>query len=328
MAVMPEMPDQFAEVGYPFLTALHEAGRCAEGRDTRYAMERLQVRGQAGQVIGTDGRQALILGGFRLPFQDDVLVPAVPVFGLKELLQNGPVRVGRTADGLCIGVGDWLLWLAGDPESRFPDVEGVVRRSVGGTRLRVGDEDAAKLMAELPKLPNADDEYAPVSVMVNATPALKAGAGHVRLANSAATGPAANWTFNRTYLHRALLLGFRDFSTKKATGNLVAVHGKHTYLFALLDSDQPVPAPPKVVSTPQPPQGESRMRPPDPSRRPEPEDDGPYLFAEAEALRTLLGNAMAQSTRLVNLLKNYRRQRKAVRTALTSLQRIQLGAGR
>ena len=329
--VPPAAPPDFGVVSHAFLAALHEAGRCAAGEDTKYAVSRVHVRGAAGQVVGTDGKQALVTGGFRLPFHDDVLVPALPVFGLKELARDRPVRVGRTEAGLCVGAGEWLVWLPADAAAAFPDVDGVVRRTQGGTRLVVGDADAARLVADLPKMPEADAAYAPVTVSVGPKPGLTAGAARVRLAESEGSGPAANWTMNRAYLHRALLLGFRDFSTRKATSSLVAANGAHTYLFALLDPDPAVPSSPKSVddSGTHAIQGVSRMRPPDPARRPEPasDDDEPDLFSEMDALRAALGDALTRAGRVAGLLKHDRKRRKAVASVLSSLQQLKLGAG-
>lgn len=330
--VPPVIPADFAVVGPAFLAALHEAGRCAAGEDTKYAVTRVHVRGAAGQVVGTDSKHALVTGGFRLPFHDDFLVPALPVFGLKELTREGPVRVGRTKAGLCVGAGDWLIWLPADADASFPDVDGVVRRTQGGTRLVVGDADAARLVADLPKMPKADEEYAPVTVAVGPKSTLSAGSAHVRLAESEGAGPPATWTMNRAYLHRALLLGFRDFSTRKATSSLVAANGAHTYLFALLDPDPAAPAPPEpAAGTVAPPanHGVSRMRQPDPARRPDPapDDDEPDVVAEVDALRAALGDALTRAGRVAGLLKHDRKQRKAVASVLSSLQQLKLGSG-
>ena len=103
-----------------FLAALHECGRTAAREATRFALDRVQVRGRAGQVVGTDGRQALLWGGFRLPFADDVLVPAVPVFGAPELAGQPDVRVGRTASHLVVAAGPWAVWLPADTGRPVP----------------------------------------------------------------------------------------------------------------------------------------------------------------------------------------------------------------
>src|SRR5688572_19465265 len=88
-----------------FLAALHACGRSAARDPARFALNRIQVRGTAGQVVGTDGRAALLWGGFRFPFRDDVLVPAIPAFGSKELAGEGDVRVGLADGHLVVAVG-------------------------------------------------------------------------------------------------------------------------------------------------------------------------------------------------------------------------------
>ena len=66
-----------------FVSALHACGQTTQQEsDGRYALARLQLRGDAGAVVGTDGRQLLLWGGFALPFAENLLVPAVPFFGV------------------------------------------------------------------------------------------------------------------------------------------------------------------------------------------------------------------------------------------------------
>ena len=93
--VWPAEPKKLWPVTPDFPAALHEAGKTA-ARETpnRYATDHVQVRGKAGQVIGTDGKQALTVGGFAFPFPDDLLVPAVPVFGCKDLGRERAVSLG------------------------------------------------------------------------------------------------------------------------------------------------------------------------------------------------------------------------------------------
>jgi hypothetical protein len=344
---MPVMPAKFTVVDSSLLDALHEAGRCTAKEATRYDLIRLQVRGSAGQVIGTDGKQALVRGGFTFPFNDDLLVPAVPLFGMREWAGESPVRVGRTPTGLCVGIGDWLAWLTADKEGRFPDVGSVIRRNSGGVKLQIGDDDAASLLAGLPKMPGADEELAPVSIGVGRSCVLRARPSEgdrpveVRLSNSCFEGPPTVWTMDRRYLHRALLLGFREFSSRKAGDSLLASNGPNSYLFAQLDAssaigsagnDQPDPEPVAHPAVSKPvlslSQRRTDVKPPDPLPKPDPGDGEPFdPLAEAEALRAMLGEALTRSSRLVASLKNYRRQRKAIESAWSSLQQLKLGSG-
>ena len=84
------------------LTALHECGRTAARESGRYALSKVQVQGKSGRVVGTDGKAALLWAGFPFPFADDVLVPAVPVFGAKPLARIPEVKLGRTATHLVV----------------------------------------------------------------------------------------------------------------------------------------------------------------------------------------------------------------------------------
>jgi len=100
----PELPEKLVTLEPDFLQALHEASRTAAREGVRLALQKVQLRGGRGDVIGTDGRQLLIQGGFALPWQEDLLVPAVTVFGCPELPRDAPVAVGRTASHLCVRV--------------------------------------------------------------------------------------------------------------------------------------------------------------------------------------------------------------------------------
>ncbi len=114
------------------LVALHEAGRTSSREDGRFALSRVQVRGAKGHVVATDGKIAVMFDGFAFPFTEDVLIPAVPLFGSPEVRDEDDVRVGRTASHLIASAGDWTVWLAIAPTGKFPDVGAVIP----GTRRR------------------------------------------------------------------------------------------------------------------------------------------------------------------------------------------------
>ncbi|MFO0799672.1 MAG: hypothetical protein U0804_19550 [Gemmataceae bacterium] len=186
-----------------FLTALHECGQTADRQaGGRYALSRVQVRGAAGQVAGTDARVALVWGGFALPFAAEVLVPALPVFGCRELTGAGAVRVGRTPDELVVAAGPWRVHLPVDPAGRFPDLCGLMPRP-DATAAELHDADAAELLAALPDLPGADAEHRAVTldlsdgVVVRARDGVAGATREVRLARSTATGPPVRAAVDR-----------------------------------------------------------------------------------------------------------------------------------
>ena len=102
----PPLPKSMAPVPGRFLTALHEAGRAAAREPQRYALNRVQIRGAPGEVIGTDARFVARFEGFTFPFSEEILVPALPLFGLDEWSRAGEVRVGRTLKVLLIAAGE------------------------------------------------------------------------------------------------------------------------------------------------------------------------------------------------------------------------------
>lgn len=149
----PDPPAAWHPVPGAFLAALHECGKTA-ARDAggRFALTRVQVQGKSGRVVGTDGKSALLWAGFDLPVAADLLVPAVPVFGSRELAGEPGVRVGRTAAHLVVAAGPWRVHLPVDPGGRFPDVAAVVPKHAG-TVAGLDDRDAAELAGALPRLP-------------------------------------------------------------------------------------------------------------------------------------------------------------------------------
>ena len=62
-----------------------------------------------------------------------------------------------------------------------------------------------------------------------------------------------------------------------------------------------------------------------PAGRPDPPADGADPLAEAEALRVALAEAAARAGRLVAVLKQFRKERRALATAWSSLRQLNLG---
>ena len=74
-ATLPPLPEPTGEltpVGPGFLSALHEAARTAAREGVRFRVQKVQLRGGRGDVVGTDGRQLLIQGWIALPWKEDL----------------------------------------------------------------------------------------------------------------------------------------------------------------------------------------------------------------------------------------------------------------
>jgi hypothetical protein len=357
----PGRPKKLVPMPDDFLAALAEAARTAAHDSARVAASRVLLRGRAGEVVATDGRQLLVQGGFPLPWQDDVLVPRVAAFGCRELDGAPPVRLGRSEGHVAVLAGPWAFLLAVDTASRYPAVDAVIPSPAAAkSRLRVHPEDGAFLISALPKLPGAADHLAPVTIDLGATAAVRARdeAGgrvtEVALARSAASGAPVRLCLDRRYLRRALALGFSELQVERPDAPVVCRDARRTYLWMPLDqggalppsddalritsaepekSRSPAPPPPRPDNprrrSPMPtPQNNGRVPPPGaPGGRPPAGPASPAgidaLVEEAEAVRAMLREAHGRLGRLVAALKEQRKQSRAVQAAVASLRQLQ-----
>ncbi len=244
------------------LAALHACGQATARTSTPgYALDRLCLSGSSKRVIGSDGKAAVLAGPFPLPFADDRLVPAIPVFGSPEVSSQTQVSVG-TADG-CVTVhaGPWTVRLPVVP-GRYPDVAAVIpksRPSVGG----IDEADARELLQKLPTLPSPDDPARPVTLVLNGGVTVLASDGdrtvRVRLPRSPAAGHDVRAALDRSVLSRALKLG--GFTVKVwAADQPVVFEGSGVQLVAATLGDDSVardrvdavPSPPTATPSPSP----------------------------------------------------------------------------
>jgi hypothetical protein len=213
----PPLPESF--VGNPpeLIAALDEAVHTVAADATRYAMNRVLLRGGSGDVAATDGQQLLVHSGFQFGWAGDALVPAVPVFGGKELGPDQPVEVGRTDEHVVLRVGAWTFWLRIDADGRLPSLDGVVPKPQdAGSYLRIAPADVTFLGTTLPRLPGRDDDHQPLTADLNGRVCIRARAEgqsrttEVVLARSECTGEPTRLSLNRVHLARALRLGLAE----------------------------------------------------------------------------------------------------------------------
>jgi hypothetical protein len=347
----PEPGRNSAGMGPEFLKALDDAARTASRESVRFATNRISLRGRDGSVVATDGRQLLLQGGFRFPWKGEQYLPAVPVFGERELPRDRPVGLGLSKDRVTLEVGPWLLDFGAEQGARFPDVDKVIPDAgVALTRLRLDAGDIEALVCGLPRLPCDDDQHRPVTLDLGATVAVRSRSGEgdiseVVLAGSKREGPPRRVAMDRRYLLRALKLGFTEVLIASATQPVFCKDASRTYLWMPLGEADAVPA------GPAPRAGPARAIAPPPAARPEtprrtpavppnippngPRPDGEHRngsagqgepldpIAEAEELRVALQSALTRIGRLLAALKQQRRQSRVVETALASLRLLQ-----
>ena len=341
---LPELPDGWHPVPNELLAALHECGRTtARAAGGRFGLNRVQVKGTAGQVIGTDGHTALVWRGIVLPFAEDVLIPALPVFGGREFAATMAVCLGRTAAHLVVAAGPWRVFLTVDTSARYPDVAGVIPRNADCV-AGIDERDAAELLEALPALAGDGDGCPPVTldldggVTVRTRDETAGRVRQVRLERSPSAGPPVRVAVDRRALARALTHGC--ITIRVAPGKVVAFEGRDKTLIAVALDPDTIVAPPEATSvigtTDTMPDTQERSSPmkdhetngrPPNGRHDPPGAEPPDPLAAAEELRAALADALGKAGRLVAALKHKQKEKRALAGVWTSLKALNLGPG-
>jgi hypothetical protein len=334
-------PARMKSVDNGFLAALDECGRstCAH-QSSRFALSRLQLRGTTGQVVGTDGRQLLVCSGFELPFEDDALIPAVPVFGSRELAAESTVRIGRQAKQVVIEAGPWTVALTVAEDVRFPDVASLLKRTTVGSRLRLTEDDADTALRTVERSLDRSDKTQSVTVRISPNPQIAIASTAIALSFSEFEGSAAKVAIQATHFVRALRMGLRVFSVDVQRTTVLFADERRSYLVTCSQSDPtadataidvadsstavtvPSPSSSKGISVmPSPKNGRTES----PTQDTEGNDEVLDPLAEAEGLRVALAEAARRTGRLIASLRQIHKQRRVFRNAWTSLQQLGLG---
>jgi hypothetical protein len=356
IAPFPETPSTWSEAPAELLTALAEASSICTHESTRYALDCVQLRGTDRQIIVTDGRQLLLRSGFELPWDGDVLIRGNPIFRRLSQAQDRPLQIGKTDTHVVLRVGPWTTWHAIQDGVRFPRVEGVITdAAAGSTRLHLDSDDAAFLQTALDRIPGKDDEYAPVTLNCNGVVSLLArGSGaeprtELVLARSRYTGEPIHLSTDRSFVRRALELGFRALSFTGVEQPVVARGPNCLYVWQPLHPDSAIEAQADTVrigadeaadpsnrittipTTPRIAMNENPHRnahvPATPSHGNSPATDGPGLAAlirDAETLHATLGDARTNLARLIAGLRRHRKQSRLLSDTLRSLRQLRL----
>ena len=343
----PEAPRRYTPMPPAFGPALADAIRTTARDSVRYALTRVQIRGKDGSLVGTDGRQLLLHSGFRFPWSEDLLVPAIPALAGRELLDQGPIGLGRTKSHVALRWGAWTFLLAIDTAGHFPNVDTVIPKArVPACRLVLDPGDAESVTRVLSKLPSKSEEQ-PVTLDLGTPPAIRFRVGdgpvtEVVLQRSSISGKPVRLASDRRFLLRALELGFTEIQVENAETALCCRDDQRVYVWMPLGKSSVLPVSADVLRVPvvpdsEPPREERKPAMPPPStnghrpdddRRNPPTPERPSLeelITEAEALRTQLADAAQRTARLVGALKQQRRHSRVLRTAIDSLRELKLG---
>lgn len=348
----PSMPEQMAVLGDDAFPELAEVSRsCGEGQ-VRYALDCLQLRGQAGEAVGSDALNLLITSGFRWPWTDNLLIPRSKLFSSPDLATAGPVSTGCTEQHVVFQAGRWTLWFAIEKELRYPTFEHVIPDMTQAlTRVTFAPDDQRFLEQTISRLPHDSDEHLPVTMHCN---------GHVAIRGQGADGPVTELVLsqstvqgeevlinmNRDYLRRAARLGLSELGLWKDTTPMLCSDARHRFVWQPLSNAQVLRPSPDNISIHSPTATVVRHQPLSPSKNvdtmPETtaskvtpaisemesvkaavEDLPPDPIEAAEQLRDLLRDTVGKANRLISALKRQKRQHQFVRSTLASLKQLQ-----
>jgi hypothetical protein len=354
----PTSAETMTENPASLLTALREACQIADPASSRYALDHIELCGDSGTIVATDGRQVLVQRGFSFPWQGKLLVPRSTVFGYKELRPPTTVTVSATDDWMSLHIGPWLYHLKQGEDLRFPTVSDHFRSANSAvSRLQVSPADAQSISQSLSRLPGNDELYRPITLDMNGQIVIRARGEEqaqpteLLLGESACSGESLRISTDRQYLARALRLGFRELSFYGDNLPVQCGDDGREYVWAVLDPDSAIKPSAQALRVTAP---DSKSSSTDLSHKkrkktkPMPEDstatkatssskrparakdrgqaeeamnvDLTSLISEA---RTALREADGKLRALSTALKQHQKQVKLVRSTLNSLQQLQ-----
>ena len=332
----PCEPATMSPMPIEFINALHEASRTTSRESSRFALHRLQIQGDRGDVMASDATTLYWHNGFSFPFTETILIPAIPLFGVPEWTKFQKLSVGKTERHLVVRSGPWTAFLLIDKAGRFPDVKSVVPNSALATTFDLDADDATRLRDRLPKLPGYRDDKQPITLdLVPGQPAVIRGrdeasgtVSEIVLSRSLVRNGPSKVSVDRAFLMRAIPLKCLTIRVAGSDKPIVACNDRITWLAASLHPSSIVPSSTAgntletstiAVLAKGPP-----MKLPEPNDRndsTEPTDP----LAEAEQLRAFLGDATQAASRLVAMLKTKKKEQKALATVYSSLKSLNLG---
>jgi hypothetical protein len=355
----PEWPAVFLPNDASLWGALRDARGSADSSSTRYALNCLNLRGDLGCIDATDGRQILSQSGFQFGWDSDVLVPASPILGCRELDFDQPVTVGRSDDRVGFNIGPWLVMVRINKTGRFPKTDDLLpNHEFARSRLELSVSDVKFLGDVLPRLPGDKDVNEPITldlngrVLIRSRESAESRTTEVELVSSRLTGDPVTLNTNRRYVERAVKLGFREAFVYGADSPVLCRDERRRFLWALLDSKSAIPRgeDPIRIESSKPPTSETTTQPEQETSMPTTETK-PAATPPAQAkkqnnrtkrarpvatgstieqaimMRDTLLNAARQANELARSLKLQRRQDRIVANTLASLKALQKMAG-
>ena len=342
----PDWPDAFTDNPHELVDALHAAMETASPESTRYSLNCVQLQG-VGTIVATDGRQMLLQSGFEFPWDEDLLIPRRQVFGSNELPRGTKIHVGRSDGWVWFRMGCWSFAFAINEEGRFPpDESNIPNAEHAAASIQIDSHDADFLVKSMKQLPGNSGRNSPVTVDANGSVAVRSRseeAPHpveLLLSNSTRSGQARCFNTDRTFLRRALSLGFRELHVFGPDQPILCADDRRKYVWAVLTPDDAVKPSEDTVqissvldaasgsSNPIQPQQETAVTKPTPTSSKTNDqstttNSTEELIGQAEQLKVSLRETLSKTSELIVGLKRHRKEAKIVRTTLDSLRQLQ-----
>ena len=332
----PPMPARSVNPGEYFQLALNEASITSSKSYSNRFAGKIQLRGKPGQVVATDSRQLLVQSGFKFPWIEDLMVAGLGIWDSREL-GDGPVAVGGAAkEYVFVRIGGWSFALTIDTTMRFPAVEQVIPPPASiKTRLRLNMEILALLKNQLPHMLVPKDESVPLNLDIGKEVTVTVqGKDKLELPGAEVQGKPVSVNMDGRMLLRLARLGFLEIEIASATTPLCCRLPTRTFVWmptgepeSSTSRSQPRADRPTVPVAHVSPEEKPTM-PDNNSKHTGNGDAAPNgngftdPLVESEAIRGLLTEAQNRMARLIASLKHFRKQSRAVRAAVQSLQQL------
>jgi hypothetical protein len=259
------------------LTALSEACETCTDGTPRYALDCVQLRDTVHQVVATDGHHLFIQGGFGFPWDGDLLIRGSPIFACKVFASDQPMHIGKSETHVIFRIGPWSIFSEIQKAARFPRVEDAVPANEAvTTRVHPNTEDARFLESALEQLPGGDERNSPATIELNSKVTVRAREdGHAQITElilnrSSFTGSPVRINMNRSFLRRAIRLGFREIGLANLEAPIVCRHQHSIYAWQPLSANssiEPVEDVIRIESSPAPCEPVQRTMTPATQRR-------------------------------------------------------------
>jgi len=350
-------PNAWAQNSAEVLSILHQTMAVTDKENSRYALGNIQVQGKRGEIAATDGHQVLWHTGIKLNFDDEILVPTTTVYGSPELRSEGSVLLGKTDMHFAVQTGPWTIFTLIQKEGRFPRVRDIFpSATTAKTTLQLSPTDCKFLSETIPQLPCDDERHQPITVDLKGKVAIRARGEdgpptELVLQGSRYEGPSVRIVTNRTFVVRALKLGFDRILVHSPGQPLQCCDSSRQYVWMTLEDSGAIPASKNAIviespaadataqtrsttsisSTPHTiPMRRRRTQfasAPAPQQAPAPvptaNGKSPGVIEQVTQLREVAQDLLTRSTELLRTIKRQKKQHRLMQSTLQSLNQLQ-----